>query len=164
MASTEKKSDLITDTHFGADGKTPMTPEAKEAQRVMDAGGSEKEILDAMHNGSVATLMMAGPSLPELAGYYADLGDRVLELERIVRVLTPAAPADVETISATMVGISTQGMKATGYYEHPFEDAPRLKNQKCRLIGRKFESPIVTLKVITPKPAPKLDVQETIGV
>jgi hypothetical protein len=110
---------------------------------------------------------------------------RMLELETRLLNLESPPPSPVtkeETITATMVGgtfncpecglritspamIKTQGLKSGGYYEHPFDEAPRLNGGKCRLIGRKFESPSVVLKMITPKPvAPKVDIQETIGV
>ena len=79
----------------------------------------------------------------------------------------PATQPEVseDSIQATMVGahfncpecglrittpalIATQGRMTGGYYEHPFGGSPRLGDQPCKLMGKKFYSPVVTLKFV----------------
>lgn len=43
-----------------------------------------------------------------------------------------------------------QGAKGA-YYEHPFEESPKLQGQKCRLIGQKFKSPVIRLEMVNPQ-------------
>lgn len=97
------------------------------------------------------------------------LESRLTMLEaQLLRLLEKPAPSDApaeEIIQATMVGshfncpecglriatpalIATQGKLTGGYYEHPFGGSPRLGDVPCRLMGRKFYSPVVTLKLV----------------
>lgn len=42
--------------------------------------------------------------------------------------------------------------KNKGFYEHPFDDSPRLSGKKCELKGMKMKSPVVFLEFVTPRP------------
>lgn len=91
----------------------------------------------------------------------------MLEAQLSQLLANPQPPSTVagETIEATMVGthfncpecglrittpamIATQGKLTGGYYEHPFGGSPRLGDMPCRLMGKKFYSPVVTLKLV----------------
>lgn len=88
-----------------------------------------------------------------------------VQLSLLLERPEPSAALAEETIQATMVGshfncpecglrittpalIATQGKLTGGYYEHPFGGSPRLGDMPCRLMGKKFYSPVVTLKLV----------------
>lgn len=176
MPSTEKKT---TDLKQGgiaasAEGLPYVTESYNGITRSPEDQEKAKEMADEL-----AGVMVLDRTPVEI------LADRVTELESKLLNLTgpppPSATAPTETIAATMVGgtfncpecglritspamISTQGLQTGGYYEHPFDEAPRLSGKKCRLIGQKFKSPVVLLEFVKVAPPKKLDVQETIGV
>lgn len=154
----------------------------------------DKEAAEKMASGIAADMLLGGIGPGEagfppglIGGHeYAlnTLTARVTELESKLLNLTgphPPSAATPQTIAATMVGgifncpecglritspalIATQGLKTGGYYEHPFDDSPRLAGGKCRLIGKKFKSPIVHLEFVPVVAPKKVDIQETIGV
>lgn len=117
---------------------------------------------------SAKNVVVAEPTI-EFALQVGNLEARVRMLEaQITQAKTPAEQTGKvpEGIYATMVGgmfncpecglringpslTAVQGSKSA-YYEHPFGEAPKLNNQRCRLIGVKFKSPIVLLEFVNP--------------
>lgn len=100
------------------------------------------------------------------------LSEKVAKLESAVSALQNVPPAqsypgDYGALEAIMVGgefncpecglringpsrTSTQGTKSA-FYEHPYTESPKLSGKQCRLIGQKFQSPIVRLQFVNPQ-------------
>lgn len=83
------------------------------------------------------------------------------EMKSIVRTAENGISAQMVggTFNCPECGLRIQGPSLTaqigknqGYYEHPFDDAPRLAGQKCRLKGVKFKPPVIFLESVTPLP------------
>lgn len=164
-----------------------------KTDRIQGVGASEEDV-PKFENNSISrdeyvskdsqpiNSLIADPPI-EFTLQVGSLEARVRTMEAQLKNLmdVPKPAVHTETIAATMVGgifncpecglritspalIATQGLKTGGYYEHPFDDSPRLAGGKCRLIGKKFKSPIVHLEFVPVVAPKKVDIQETIGV
>lgn len=137
------------------------------SREAVEAASKKKGNVKADEKEALTNFMAVMPDLMTLAGRVAALELKLAQAEEPQRPQLP--PRDLmpfQGINATMVGgifncpecglrivgpsmTAVQGSKGA-FYEHPFEESPKLNNQKCRLIGVKFKSPIVQLEFVNP--------------
>jgi len=95
----------------------------------------------------------------ELAIMKTSMVARLDELSSIARALDNGLSAQMvggifncPECGLRITGPSTTSMKGS-LYEHPFDESPQLGGKKCRLIGKKFKSPVVFLEFAPAKPS-----------
>lgn len=148
-------------------------PASKPPLEVLELAYKDQSESPATTATSVTVIPDAVPPNTELALQVGSMYSRLRELEARLDLHVNAEPVASLTaptstgLAVTMVGgifncpecglrfnapalITTKSGNA-GFYEHSFDESPKLAGKKCRLSGIKFKSPVVFLEFVNPE-------------